>query len=235
MGASLPGQPVTPAVLSSSAATSGTVRVGSGDCGRLLELLARVPDPRLRRGIRHRLAGVLAVAAAAVLAGCRSVLAITEWAAEAPQPVLAALGARRDPRTGRWQAPSEDAAPLVRSPRDHPWMMDVFDAVVDSDIFWFRWRLPLAPDATPFAHALGPSDRAHGLVHPSARGRAAVEGWPNADVSVRAARAPVEGWTGLRPYTIWDRTGVGVGGATLLDCHGDYGSVAMGVELVPSI
>jgi hypothetical protein len=67
-----------------------------------------VPEPRHRRGIRHRLAGVLAVAAAAVLAGCRSVLAIAEWAAEAPQPVLQELGARRNPRTGCWQAPSED-------------------------------------------------------------------------------------------------------------------------------
>ena len=90
------------------AAASARVRVGAADCGRLLELLGKVPDPRHRRGIRHRLAGVLAVAAAAVLAGCRSVLAVAEWAAEAPQPVLRELGARRDPRGGCWQAPSED-------------------------------------------------------------------------------------------------------------------------------
>lgn len=51
---------------------------------------------------------MLAVAAAAVLAGCRSVLAVAEWAAEAPQPVLREFGARRDARTGSWQAPSED-------------------------------------------------------------------------------------------------------------------------------
>jgi hypothetical protein len=103
-----PGQPAAPAVLSSTAATSVQVQVGAADCGRLLELLGQVPDPRRRRGIRHPLPGVLAVAAAAVLAGSRSVLAIAEWAAEAPQPVLAALGARRDARTGRWRAPSED-------------------------------------------------------------------------------------------------------------------------------
>jgi DDE_Tnp_1-associated/Transposase DDE domain len=36
------------------------------------------------------------MAAAAVLAGARSITAIAEWAAEAPQPVRAALGARRD-------------------------------------------------------------------------------------------------------------------------------------------
>jgi hypothetical protein len=35
---------------------------------------------------------VLAVAVAAVLAGARSLAAIGEWAADAPGPVLAALG-----------------------------------------------------------------------------------------------------------------------------------------------
>jgi hypothetical protein len=36
------------------------------------------------------------MAAAAVLGGARSMTAIAEWAADAPQPVRAALGARRD-------------------------------------------------------------------------------------------------------------------------------------------
>lgn len=67
-----------------------------------------MPDPRKRRGVRHCLAAVLAIAAAAVLAGSRSVLAIGEWAAEAPQVVLAALGARRDPVTGQAAAPHVD-------------------------------------------------------------------------------------------------------------------------------
>jgi predicted transposase YbfD/YdcC len=49
---------------------------------------------------------VLAVAAAAMLAGHRSVAAIAEWAADAPPHVLAALGTRGDPLSGAWQAPS---------------------------------------------------------------------------------------------------------------------------------
>ena len=40
---------------------------------------------------------VLGVAVCAVLAGARSLAAIGEWAADAPGPVLAALGVRRDP------------------------------------------------------------------------------------------------------------------------------------------
>jgi predicted transposase YbfD/YdcC len=62
----------------------------------LLGSLAAVPDPRAARGRRHPLVAILAMAAAAVLAGARSIAAIAEWAAEAPQPVRAALGARRD-------------------------------------------------------------------------------------------------------------------------------------------
>jgi predicted transposase YbfD/YdcC len=46
------------------------------------------------------------MAAAAVLAGAQSVTAIAEWAADTPQPVRAALGARRD-APDRWVVPAE--------------------------------------------------------------------------------------------------------------------------------
>ena len=51
---------------------------------------------------------MIAIAAAAVLAGSNSVLAIGEWAAEAPHVVLEALGSRRSLRTGRFTAPHGD-------------------------------------------------------------------------------------------------------------------------------
>jgi predicted transposase YbfD/YdcC len=75
----------------------------------LLAYLASVTDPRTRAGRRHPLVAILVLAAAAVLAGARSIAAIAEWAADAPQPVRAALGTRRDPRTGHWvwAVPSE--------------------------------------------------------------------------------------------------------------------------------
>jgi predicted transposase YbfD/YdcC len=63
---------------------------------QLLAYLATITDPRTRAGRRHPLAAILGLAASAVLAGARSLTAIAEWAAEAPQPVRAALGARRD-------------------------------------------------------------------------------------------------------------------------------------------
>jgi predicted transposase YbfD/YdcC len=72
----------------------------------LLAHLAVLPDPRARAGRRHPLVAILALAAAAVLAGARSFAAIAEWAADAPQPIRAALGARRD-APDHWAVPAE--------------------------------------------------------------------------------------------------------------------------------
>jgi hypothetical protein len=69
------------------------------DAPHLLAYLAAVPDPRAARGRRHRLVAILGLAAAAVLAGGRSLAAIAEWVADAPQPVRAALGAAATPPT----------------------------------------------------------------------------------------------------------------------------------------
>ena len=57
----------------------------------LLALLAKVTDPRHRRGIRHQLVVILALAVCAVLAGARSFTAIAEWAADADEETLAGL------------------------------------------------------------------------------------------------------------------------------------------------
>lgn len=59
----------------------------------LLTVLSGVSDPRTRRGVRHQMPTILAVALCAVLAGARSFTAIGEWAANASAQVLAALGA----------------------------------------------------------------------------------------------------------------------------------------------
>ncbi len=58
----------------------------------LLAVLARVADPRHRRGVRHRLTGILGLALCAVVAGARSFTAIAEWAADADGQTLRVLG-----------------------------------------------------------------------------------------------------------------------------------------------
>jgi hypothetical protein len=76
-------------------------------CHSLLDDLATIADPRHRRGRRHPLVAVLGVAVCAMLAGARSLAAIGDWAADAPGPVLAALGVRRDPLRRVWRPPAE--------------------------------------------------------------------------------------------------------------------------------
>jgi hypothetical protein len=57
--------------------------------------------------VRHTLSSLLLAAAAAVLAGARPFTAIGEWAADAPERVLALLSIRRDPLAGRFEPPDE--------------------------------------------------------------------------------------------------------------------------------
>jgi predicted transposase YbfD/YdcC len=78
-----------------------------GDDG-LLTRLEQITDHRKRRGIRHPLHSVLALAVAATLSGARSLSAIGEFAADCPQEVLRALGARWHPVKGR-RIPPHDA------------------------------------------------------------------------------------------------------------------------------
>jgi len=63
--------------------------------GGLLEVLRTLPDPRQRRGIRHPVCSILALAACACLAGARSFEAIAQWAAELAPDVLRRVGCRR--------------------------------------------------------------------------------------------------------------------------------------------
>src|SRR5579862_8615980 len=51
--------------------------------------------PRDPRGVRHSLASVLAMSAAAALCGCSTLEDVTAWISAAGQDVLAALGCRR--------------------------------------------------------------------------------------------------------------------------------------------
>lgn len=78
--------------------------VFDGD-GGLLARLETVPDHRKRRGVRHKLASVLAIAVAATLSGARSLAAIGEYALDCPQDVLRRLGAKHHPVTKRYVAP----------------------------------------------------------------------------------------------------------------------------------
>jgi hypothetical protein len=90
--------------------TSGGVDVNTlpiAGQGGLLTVLEGLTDPRKKRGIRHSIAAILTMAAAATLAGNRGFRSVADWVADLPQDALARLGARKHRRTGRFIAPSE--------------------------------------------------------------------------------------------------------------------------------
>lgn len=66
--------------------------LGEVDQRNLLHVLAAVPDPRNRRGVRYRLTSLLAVAVCAVLAGAATFTAIADWAADLDPTARLRLG-----------------------------------------------------------------------------------------------------------------------------------------------
>jgi predicted transposase YbfD/YdcC len=137
-----------PAHASSSPIPAVTQRLAAstalapGQCRSLLDHLATITDPRQRRGRRHALVGVLGVAVCAVLAGARSLAAIGEWAADAPGPVLAALGVRRHPLTGAFTPPAEATVRRVLGLIDP----DALDRAVGA---WLAGQQPPPPTVPP--------------------------------------------------------------------------------------
>jgi hypothetical protein len=61
----------------------------------LVEVLATVPDPRFRRGVRHPLTAILSLAVVATLAGSKSLEAIAQFARDRGQALVHALGFTR--------------------------------------------------------------------------------------------------------------------------------------------
>lgn len=95
--------------------------------GGLLDLLRTVPDPRHRRGVRHPVRTVVALAVCAAVAGARSFTAIAQWARGLSGEALRQLGATR------WTPPSEPTIRRVLQAVDAdaldaqlgPWLLQV--------------------------------------------------------------------------------------------------------------
>ena len=75
--------------------------------GGLIDYLRAVPDPRMKRGIRHRMLSVLTVAVCAVLSGTKSYIAIGEWAKRSSQDMRKRMECRFDRNKNIFVAPSE--------------------------------------------------------------------------------------------------------------------------------
>lgn len=87
----MPATSSSPSVLRRAATTAEVPprRLSTVESSTLLQALEAVPDPRQRRGRRHRLQSVLYLALGAVLAGADSWAAIADWAAVTNHDVAA--------------------------------------------------------------------------------------------------------------------------------------------------
>jgi predicted transposase YbfD/YdcC len=89
--------PASPSLLISALSCPPPGVVVPDTCG-LPAALAHLPDPRARRGVRHRLPVVVSAAVCAVVAGYRSYTAIAEWVDDVPAATVTALGIDPDRR-----------------------------------------------------------------------------------------------------------------------------------------
>jgi predicted transposase YbfD/YdcC len=143
----------------------------------LLERLAQITDHRKRRGVRHPLASLLGIAVAATLAGARNITAIGEFAADCPQPVLEALGAKYHPRHKRFIAPHTDTFRRALSGVDADRLDEVVGAWLLEQVRNGRideQRLILALDGKSMRGAVDEQGRAVHLFAAMVHGEAAV-------------------------------------------------------------
>ncbi len=157
-------QSVTPAAAFAPAEPVVSVPV-AGACCELLELFAGVSDGRAGPGRDHPVAAVLALAAAAVVAGMRGYAAITGWVADVPPAILAEVYLRSGAVPG--PPPSKTTIWRVLTDAD----AGAFDVAVGT------WLMSLA-----------------GVTAPAAAGReAGVEDCPPALMQVRLDGKAVRG------------------------------------------
>jgi hypothetical protein len=153
-----------------------------GDHPDLLAYLATVPDPRAARGRRHPLIAILGLAAAAVLAGARSVTAIAEWPPMRPS--------RSEPRWVSAAAPLATSPSPPRPPSVGPWR---------------AWTLgpspaPSAPGSPTATAAVGPGSGLHG--HPGLAARQAAQAHHVAGEQRHPVGAPWSIWALLACGTV---------------------------------
>jgi hypothetical protein len=63
--------------------------------GGLFDVLATIVDPRKKRGIRHKMQGLLAICICGALTGCKSFAALGEWAVAQSRETLLRFGSKR--------------------------------------------------------------------------------------------------------------------------------------------
>jgi predicted transposase YbfD/YdcC len=107
----------------------------------LLEVFANIPDPRKPKGRIHPLPVILGLAACANTAGHTTPTEIGEWCRDAPQQVLASLGARYDALSGKHLPPSRDTVSRVLTALEP----DLLDCAIGTFLATFHTQDPQEP------------------------------------------------------------------------------------------
>lgn len=108
--------------------------------GGLIDHLRTLADPRMKRGIRHRMISMLTVAVCAVLSGAKSYIAIGEWAKRSTQDMRKRMGCRFDAKTALFVAPSEPTLRRTLQAVD----AEALDTAVSK---WLITQVPVAGNA----------------------------------------------------------------------------------------
>jgi predicted transposase YbfD/YdcC len=103
------------------------MKVKASQAQELKKALESIPDSRKANGLRHRQASVLAIALCAVISGCRSFLAIGEWASRCTQNMLKRLGCYFHEEKQCYTAPSESTIRRVLQSMDIEAMEPAFN------------------------------------------------------------------------------------------------------------
>lgn len=86
-----------------------SMRLSEKQASGLIEILKALPDPRCKRGVRHRNLSIIALSICAVICGCRGYAAIAQWTKNCSQKMLERLWCRK--KDHRYIPPSE---PTIR-------------------------------------------------------------------------------------------------------------------------
>ncbi|PKP77121.1 MAG: hypothetical protein CVT81_10960 [Alphaproteobacteria bacterium HGW-Alphaproteobacteria-3] len=97
---------------------------------------------------------------------------------------------------------------------------------------WFRLKRDFHASPTPFSAAMGVADVSTLFTVTDAGERPNAAGWPNTDLSLHLARAPIGPWIGVAQRGSWHGDGRGMTESEIFDVHGRIGRSCQSVVLL---
>jgi len=97
---------------------------------------------------------------------------------------------------------------------------------------WFRLKRGFHETPTPFSNAMAVADVSTLFTVTDAGTRPNAAGWPNADLSLHLARAPIGEWIGVAQRGDWRGDGRGMTESEIFDVHGRIGRSCQSVVLL---